>query len=82
MRQDFSGSKGLSAMIVAVFVSALVVVADLLIDTWADGHLLAAWAALWVVLGIVGALEAWYLPFAKARYEWSTGGRWPKPLGK
>jgi hypothetical protein len=32
----------------AVFAS-LLVVADQLIDTWAEGHLLAAWVALWAV---------------------------------
>ena len=43
----YDAAKGLSAMLLAAMVSALVVVADQLIDTWADGHLLAAWVALW-----------------------------------
>ena len=32
-----------------VVVAALVVVADQMMDTWADGHMLAAWVALWAV---------------------------------
>lgn len=47
--RDFGGTKGLGAMLLAAMVSALVVVADQLIDTWADGHLLVAWIALWLV---------------------------------
>lgn len=45
----YDAAKGLSAMLLAAMASALVVVADQLIDTWADGHLLAAWVALWAV---------------------------------
>ncbi len=48
-RRGFNGTKGLSAMLLAAMVSALVVVADQLIDTWADGHLMVAWVALWLV---------------------------------
>ncbi len=49
LRARFDSTKGLSSMLLAAMVSALVVVADRLIDTWADGHLLAAWVALWAV---------------------------------
>jgi hypothetical protein len=49
MRQGFDSTRGLSVMLLAAMVSALVVVADQLIDTWADGHLLAAWVALWLI---------------------------------
>lgn len=48
-RMRYDAAKGLSAMLLAAMASALVVVADQLIDTWADGHLLAAWVALWAV---------------------------------
>lgn len=44
-----AGHRGLSAMLLAAMVSALIVVADQLIETWADGHLMLAWVALWVV---------------------------------
>ena len=49
MRKDFDSTKGLAAMLLAAMVSSLVVVADQLIDTWADGHLMLAWVSLWVV---------------------------------
>jgi len=49
MRKDFDGTKGLAAMLLAAMVSSLVVVADQLMDTWADGHLMVAWVSLWLV---------------------------------
>lgn len=49
MRKRFDTTKGLAAMLLAAMVAALVVVADQLVDTWADGHLLAGWVVLWVV---------------------------------
>lgn len=49
MRKGFDSTKGLAAMLLAAMVAALVVVADQLVDTWADGHLLAGWVVLWVV---------------------------------
>lgn len=42
-------SRALAAMLLAAIVSALVVAADALIDSYADGHLLFAWSALWAV---------------------------------
>lgn len=42
--------RGLSALLLAALVSALVVVANQLIDTWADGHLLAAWTLMWAIV--------------------------------
>lgn len=44
-----AGHRGLSAMLLAAMVSALIVVADQVIDTWVDGHLMLAWVALWVI---------------------------------
>lgn len=41
--------KGLAAMFLAAFVSALIVAADLLVDTYGDGHLLVGWVSLWAV---------------------------------
>lgn len=49
LRKGFDGAKGLAGVLLAAMVAALVVVADQLVDTWADGHLLAAWVLLWVV---------------------------------
>lgn len=85
MRQGFDGTKGLSVMLLAAMVSALVVVADQLIDTWADGHLLVAWVALWLIgfaalalfsaparklaVTAVSALNAWSERLARARAD-------------
>ncbi len=84
-RRGFDCTKGLSAMLLAAMVSSLVVVADQLIDTWADGHLLVAWIALWLVgfsalaifagaarklaVTAVGALDAWSVRVAKTRAD-------------
>lgn len=85
MRQGFDSTRGLSVMLLAAMVSALVVVADQLIDTWADGHLLAAWVALWLIgfaalamfsaparrvaVTVVSALNAWSARLARARAD-------------
>jgi hypothetical protein len=36
-------------MLLAAAMAALLVVADQVISTWSDGHLLAGWVALWTV---------------------------------
>lgn len=84
-RREFDGTKSLAAMLLAAMVAALVVAADQLVDTWADGHLLAAWVTLWVVAfaalallapatrrlvsGVVGSLNAWSARAARARAD-------------
>lgn len=44
-----AGARSLAGMLLAAIVAALLVVADQLIDTWADGHLLLMWVGLWTV---------------------------------
>ena len=63
LRRRFDSAKGLSAMLLAAMLSALVVVADQLIETWVDGGLMVAWVALWL-LGF-GALAMFSLPARK-----------------
>jgi hypothetical protein len=46
MRKSFGG---LAAVLLAAMVSTLLVVADQLMDSWVEGHLLAAWVLLWVI---------------------------------
>lgn len=46
----FDGARSLAALLLAAAVAALVVLADQLIETWADGHLFLGWVALWVVI--------------------------------
>lgn len=77
--------RGLAALLLAAAVAALVVLADQLIETWADGHLFLGWVALWVVIfsGTVllagsarrlaartlAALDGWSRTLAEARAE-------------
>jgi hypothetical protein len=49
MRRGFDSTRSIAAMLLAAMVAAMLVVADQVIDTWADGHLLAAWIMLWVI---------------------------------
>ena len=39
----------LATVLLAAMVSALLVVADQLVDNWVEGHLLAAWVLMWLV---------------------------------
>jgi hypothetical protein len=61
--RSLDSTRGLSLMLLAAMVSALVVVADQLVETWADGHLFAAWVAMWL-LGFV-ALAVFAAPARK-----------------
>lgn len=42
-------SKGLAGMLLAASVSALIVVADSVVDSYAQGHLLLGWVCTWAV---------------------------------
>jgi len=46
---SITAPRSLAALLLAAVVAALVVVADQMMDTWAEGHILAAWVALWAV---------------------------------
>lgn len=52
------GSRTLAGMLLAAVLAAFLVVADQVIDTWSDGHMLMAWVALWTVAFAVLALMA------------------------
>lgn len=85
VRRGFNVTKGLSALLLAAMVSALLVVANQVIDSWANGHLLVAWIALWLVgftaialfadaahklAGVAASsLEGWWRHRVKARAE-------------
>ena len=47
---DSERARGLAGMLLAAAVAALVVVADQLVSTWADGHLFLGWVAMWAVV--------------------------------
>ena len=58
MGAALDGSRTLAGMLLAAAMAALLVVAEQVIDTWADGHLLAGWVALWTVAFATLALLA------------------------
>jgi hypothetical protein len=62
MGRNFDSAKTLATLLSAAVVAALVVVADRLIDTWADGHLLATWVVMWAV---AFAALGFFAPMAK-----------------
>lgn len=43
-------TKGVAGVLVAGGVSAVIVVAEQIVSAWADGHLLLAWIAMWVIV--------------------------------
>ncbi|MBL0918800.1 MAG: hypothetical protein IBJ14_08860 [Hydrogenophaga sp.] len=79
------GARRLSALLLAAVLATLVVIADQVIDTWADGHLMLAWVSLWalvfaglalfadsarrMVRRVVAALDDWSRSLAEARAE-------------
>src|SRR3569832_2684935 len=54
----FDGARASASMLLAALVSALLVVANQVIDTWTEGHLLAAWIVLWTIAFAALALFA------------------------
>lgn len=47
--RGFDGARGTATLLLAALVSALLVVANELVTTWTEGHLLAAWVVSWVI---------------------------------
>lgn len=45
----FDSTRATATMLLAAIVSALLVVANQVVDTWTEGHLLAAWILLWTI---------------------------------
>ena len=80
-----TSSRALASLLLAAGVSALVVLADQLLDSWAERHEMAAWLVLWgiAVAAIVllrgitravarkamGALDAWSAGVAQRRAD-------------
>lgn len=85
VRLRFDSARGLAAMLLAAIVSALLVVADQMIETWAEGQLLVAWMALWALgfaaiallagtvrrfsAKVVAELDAWAARLAQKRAD-------------
>ena len=51
-----SSSQTLATVMLAAGVAALVVIADRMIDSWAQSHVVAAWVALWTVAALAMGL--------------------------
>ena len=47
--RNFNGARGAATLLLAALVSALLVVANEVVETWTEGHLLAAWIVMWLV---------------------------------
>src|SRR6187399_1954787 len=65
--RNFDGTRAGASMLLAAIVAALMVVANQVIDTWTEGHLLAAWIVMWAVaFGALALLAAPARQTAKA----------------
>jgi hypothetical protein len=85
VRRSFSGSRGLSTLLLSAMAAAVMVVAYQVMDSVAEGHLLAVWMALWAVafvvlvvfasaartlaVSIIGGLDRWSLAAADAKAD-------------
>lgn len=49
LRKGWNATRSLAGVLLAAMVATLVVLADQLMETWADSHLLAAWMLMWVI---------------------------------
>jgi hypothetical protein len=83
--RSFTSIRGLSTMLLGAMVATLVLVADRVMDTWADENLLMGWIALWAVVFFamsllagatrniatrtLNALNAWSARMAQARAD-------------
>ena len=84
-KQTVKASRTLAGLLSAAVVAALMVIAEQLIDNWAEGHLLLAWVLLWSALfaglallarplriasvAAALALQNWFAARAQAHYE-------------
>ena len=55
---DIFSARGAASLLLAAIVAALLVVANQVIDTWSEGHLLLAWIVMWTVAFATLALAA------------------------
>jgi hypothetical protein len=58
LRQGFSGTRGLAALLLSAMSAAVMVVAYQVMDSVTEGHLLVMWVALWAVAFAALALLA------------------------
>jgi hypothetical protein len=46
---NFDGARNLAIVLLSAIVSTLLVIVNQVIDTYTDGHMLAAWILMWIV---------------------------------
>jgi hypothetical protein len=56
--RSFDSGRATASLLLAAIVSALLVVANQVVDTWTEGHLLAAWIVMWTIAFAALALLA------------------------
>lgn len=56
--RHFDGARAAATLLLAAIVSALLVVANQVVETWTEGHLLAVWIVMWTVAFAALALLA------------------------
>jgi hypothetical protein len=56
--RGFDGTRASASLMLAAVVAALVTVAGQVVETWTEGHLLAAWIVMWAVAFAALALFA------------------------
>ncbi len=54
----FDGTRASASFLLAAIVAALMVIANQMVETWTEGHLLAAWTVMWAVAFAAMALFA------------------------
>jgi hypothetical protein len=69
----FDATRSGASLLLAAIVAALMVVANQVVDTWTEGHLLAAWIVMWALAFAALALLA--SPAKRAAVGLRTGFR-------
>lgn len=66
LADGFDSGRGAASLLLAAIVAAVLVVANQVIDTWTDGHLLTAWIGMWAIA--FAALAVLAAPARRAVY--------------
>ncbi len=69
--RSFSGARGAASLLLAAMVAGLLAATSQLVDSWTDGHALAAWVVMWAVAFAGLALLA--APAARAAAGFKVG---------
>lgn len=85
VRRSFSGSRGLSTLLLSAMAAAVMVLAYQVMDSVAEGHMLLVWLGLWAVafvvlavfasatrtlaVSLIGGLDSWSRAVANAKAD-------------